>query len=308
MLYLNKEVIWRVIMRYVKFWAMLVDLYIYLLTICIGFDLVLGVRKFTETFEIFGKSQLIVWFILILINDLMLGNRSIGKHMMEIEVVDEDGNIPSAWKLIVRSLILGLLFPIEILSTLVFNKTIGDFILKTEVIDEVKEHKKIKRGILSIFSSRKKKKVKNKNKPKGVIVETPEFLVMISKIGLILFGIILFMTTPLDEMMVYPYPLFVWLFGEMFVLFYYIYTIREKIYVRKDEIEVSHIFGKNKTYLYENITKIELRRLKSFPMITRYKICFNNNSKVYFETGLKNDKKLIEKLEENVSPEKFIYK
>ena len=33
-------------------------------------------------------------------------------------------------------------------------------------------------------------------------------------------------------------------------------------------------------------------------MITRYKICFNNNSKVYFETGLKNDKKLIEKLEE----------
>lgn len=236
MLYLNKEVIWRVIMRYVKFWAMLVDLYIYLLTICIGFDLVLGVRKFTETFEIFEKSQLIVWFILILINDLMLGNRSIGKHMMEIEVVDEDGNIPSAWKLIVRSLILGLLFPIEILSTLVFNKTIGDFILKTEVIDEVKEHKKIKRGILSIFSGGKKKKVKNKNKPKGVIVETPEFLVMISKIGLILFGIILFMTTPLDEMMVYPYPLFVWLFGEMFVLFYYIYTIREKIYVRKDEI------------------------------------------------------------------------
>ena len=111
MLYLNKEVIWRVVMRYVKFWAMIVDLYIYLLTICIGFDLVLGVRKFTETFEIFGKSQLIVWFILILINDLMLGNRSIGKHMMEIEVVDE-----------------------------------------------VKEHKKIKRGILSIFSSRKKEK------------------------------------------------------------------------------------------------------------------------------------------------------
>lgn len=141
-----------------------------------------------------------------------------------------------------------------------------------------------------------------------MIVETPKFLVMISKIGLILFGIILFMTTPLDEMMVYPYPLFVWLFGEMFVLFYYIYTIREKIYVRKDEIEVSHIFGKNKTYLYENITKIELRRLKSFPMITRYKICFNNNSKVYFETGIKNDKKLIEKLEEKVSKEKFIYK
>ena len=43
-------------------------------------------------------------------------------------------------------------------------------------------------------------------------------------------------------------------------------------------------------------------------MITRYKICFNNNSKVYVETGIKSDKKLIEKLEENVSPEKFIYK
>ena len=33
-------------------------------------------------------------------------------------------------------------------------------------------------------------------------------------------------------------------------------------------------------------------------MITRYKICFNNNSKVYFETGIKNDKKLIENLED----------
>ena len=43
-------------------------------------------------------------------------------------------------------------------------------------------------------------------------------------------------------------------------------------------------------------------------MITRYKICFNNNSKVYFETGIKSDKKLIEKLEEKVSKEKFIYK
>lgn len=291
-----------------KFWSYVIDFYIYYTILFIGSSIVKNLIMYNGTINLFRMPLLIVWFILILINDLMLGNRSIGKHMMEIEVVDEDGNIPSAWKLIVRSLILGLLFPIEILSTLVFNKTIGDFILKTKVIDEVKEHKKIKRGILSIFSSRKKKKVKNKNKPKGVIVETPEFLVMISKIGLILFGIILFMTTPLDEMMVYPYPLFVWLFGEMFVLFYYIYTIREKIYVRKDEIEVSHIFGKNKTYLYENITKIELRRLKSFPMITRYKICFNNNSKVYFETGLKNDKKLIEKLEENVSPEKFIYK
>ena len=162
-------------MRYVKFWAMLVDLYIYLLTICIGFDLVLGVRKFTETFEIFGKSQLIVWFILILINDLMLGNKSIGKSLFGIEVVDEDGNIPSAWKLIVRNLIFILLFPIEIISVLIFDKTIGDFILKTKVVKESKKNKRIKKGILCIFFSKKKKK--NKNRSKGYVVEVEKSVI-----------------------------------------------------------------------------------------------------------------------------------
>ena len=162
-------------MRYVKFWAMLVDLYIYLLTICIGFDLVLGVRKFTETFEIFGKSQLIVWFIFLLINDLMLGNKSIGKSLFGIEVVDEDGNIPSAWKLIVRNLIFILLFPIEILSVLIFDKTIGDFILKTKVVKESKKNKRIKKGILYIFFSKKRKK--NKNRSKGYGTEALSLLV-----------------------------------------------------------------------------------------------------------------------------------
>ena len=147
-------------MRYVKFWAMLVDLYIYLLTICIGFDLVLGVRKFTETFEIFGKSQLIVWFILILINDLMLGNKSIGKSLFGIEVVDEDGNIPSAWKLIVRNLIFILLFPIEILSVLIFDKTIGDFILKTKVVKESKKIKGLKKEYYIFFSVKRGKRIR----------------------------------------------------------------------------------------------------------------------------------------------------
>ncbi len=77
----------------------------------IGSSIVKNLIMYNGTINLFRMTLLIVWFILILINDLMLGNRSIGKHMMEIEVVDE-----------------------------------------------VKEHKKIKRGILSIFSSRKKEK------------------------------------------------------------------------------------------------------------------------------------------------------
>lgn len=140
-----------------KFWSYVIDFYIYYAILFIGSSIVKNLIMYNGTINLFRMPLLIVWFILILINDLMLGNRSIGKHMMEIEVVDKDGNIPSAWKLIVRSLILGLLFPIEILSTLVFNKTIGDFILKTEVIDEVKEHKKKEEYYLFFLVERRKK-------------------------------------------------------------------------------------------------------------------------------------------------------
>lgn len=94
-----------------KFWSYVIDFYIYYTILFIGSSIVKNLIMYNGTINLFRMPLLIVWFILILINDLMLGNRSIGKHMMEIEVVDE-----------------------------------------------VKEHKKIKRGILSIFSSRKKEK------------------------------------------------------------------------------------------------------------------------------------------------------
>ena len=76
-----------------KFWSYVIDFYIYYAILFIGSSIVKNLIMYNGTINLFRMPLLIVWFILILINDLMLGNRSIGKHMMEIEVVDKDGNI-----------------------------------------------------------------------------------------------------------------------------------------------------------------------------------------------------------------------
>ena len=293
-------------MRYVKFWAMLVDLYIYLLTICIGFDLVLGVRKFTETFEIFGKSQLIVWFILILINDLMLGNKSIGKSLFGIEVVDEDGNIPSAWKLIVRNLIFILLFPIEIISVLIFDKTIGDFILKIKVVKESKKNKRIKKGILCIFFSKKKKK--NKNRSKGYVVEVEKSVIYGIVILFILILFVFILTTPIDELIKDNCAIITFFILSFLDLLILLHFIKYKIYVRKNEIEKQPIIGKNKIYYYNDIVNIKIKKSKLVSMDLTIKIYFNNKDKIVFDNGYSNFGKFLKTLEENVTPEKFIYK
>ena len=293
-------------MRYVKFWAMLVDLYIYLLTICIGFDLVLGVRKFTETFEIFGKSQLIVWFILILINDLMLGNKSIGKSLFGIEVVDEDGNIPSDWKLIVRNLIFILLFPIEILSVLIFDKTIGDFILKTKVVKESKKNKRIKKGILYIFFSKKRKK--NKNRLKGYVVEVEKSVIYGIVILFILILFVFILTTPIDELIKDNCAIITFFILSFLDLLILLHFIKYKIYVRKNEIEKQPIIGKSKIYYYNDIVNIKIKKSKLVSMDLTIKIYFNNKDKIVFDNGYSNFGKFLKTLEEKVSKEKFIYK
>lgn len=143
-----------------KFWSYVIDFYIYYAILFIGSSIVKNLIMYNGTINLFRMPLLIVWFILILINDLMLGNKSIGKSLFGIEVVDEDGNIPSAWKLIVRNLIFILLFPIEIISVLIFDKTIGDFILKTKVVKESKKIKGLKKEYYIFFSVKRGKRIR----------------------------------------------------------------------------------------------------------------------------------------------------
>lgn len=289
-----------------KFWSYVIDFYIYYAILFIGSSIVKNLIMYNGTINLFRMPLLIVWFILILINDLMLGNRSIGKHMMEIEVVDEDGNIPSAWKLIVRNLIFILLFPIEILSVLIFDKTIGDFILKTKVVKESKKNKRIKKGILCIFFSKKKKK--NKNRSKGYVVEVEKSVIYGIVILFILILFVFILTTPIDELIKDNCAIITFFILSFLDLLILLHFIKYKIYVRKNEIEKQPIIGKSKIYYYNDIVNIKIKKSKLVSMDLTIKIYFNNKDKIVFDNGYSNFGKFLKTLEENVSPEKFIYK
>ena len=289
-----------------KFWSYVIDFYIYYTILFIGSSIVKNLIMYNGTINLFRMPLLIVWFIFILINDLMLGNRSIGKHMMEIEVVDEDGNIPSAWKLIVRNLIFILLFPIEILSVLIFDKTIGDFILKTKVVKESKKNKRIKKGILCIFFSKKKKK--NKNRSKGYVVEVEKSVIYGIVILFILILFVFILTTPIDELIKDNCAIITFFILSFLDLLILLHFIKYKIYVRKNEIEKQPIIGKSKIYYYNDIVNIKIKKSKLVSMDLTIKIYFNNKDKIVFDNGYSNFGKFLKTLEENVSEEKFIYK
>ena len=61
-----------------KFWSYVIDFYIYYTILFIGSSIVKNLIMYNGTINLFRMPLLIVWFILILINDLMLGNRSGG--------------------------------------------------------------------------------------------------------------------------------------------------------------------------------------------------------------------------------------
>ena len=289
-----------------KFWSYVIDFYIYYAILFIGSSIVKNLIMYNGTINLFRMPLLIVWFILILINDLMLGNKSIGKSLFGIEVVDEDGNIPSAWKLIVRNLIFILLFPIEILSVLIFDKTIGDFILKTKVVKESKKNKRIKKGILCIFFSKKKKK--NKNRSKGYVVEVEKSVIYGIVILFILILFVFILTTPIDELIKDNCAIITFFILSFLDLLILLHFIKYKIYVRKNEIEKQPIIGKNKIYYYNDIVNIKIKKSKLVSMDLTIKIYFNNNDKIVFDNGYSNFGKFLKTLEENVTPEKFIYK
>lgn len=71
----------------------------------------------------------------ILLKDLLFTNKSFGKKILKIEVVDADtGKNPKKWKLILRNFFLVFAVPIEIILFFAGSRRLGDAICNTIVI------------------------------------------------------------------------------------------------------------------------------------------------------------------------------
>ena len=127
----------------------------------------------------------------------------------------------------------------------------------------------------------------------------------------ILFILILFvfiLTTPIDELIKDNCAIITFFILSFLDLLILLHFIKYKIYVRKNEIEKQPIIGKSKIYYYNDIVNIKIKKSKLVSMDLTIKIYFNNKDKIVFDNGYSNFGKFLKTLEENVTPEKFIYK
>jgi elongation factor Tu len=78
--------------------------------------------------------SLIITFLLLIFKDITFRNASIGKKIMNIEIRGYNNKLPNLTTIILRNVFL-ILWPIEILIFLIYNKSIGDMIFGTKIID-----------------------------------------------------------------------------------------------------------------------------------------------------------------------------
>lgn len=76
----------------------------------------------------------ILTFILVLIKDKVFGNASIGKRILKIKVIKENGEKLTVLTSVKRNLSI-LLLPLEILLIITDNKRLGDMWAKTTVVE-----------------------------------------------------------------------------------------------------------------------------------------------------------------------------
>lgn len=120
--------------------AMVIDYYLIVYICYIPLFLFLG----------FDRIAYAIYFImieaifLIMIKDLIFGNASVGKKMIGIQVLKEDGSKPRVLELLFRNIFI-VIWPIEVILVLCNNKRIGDILFKTEVVfadKKLKRHNK----------------------------------------------------------------------------------------------------------------------------------------------------------------------
>jgi len=79
-------------------------------------------------------TYLILCFLLITLKDCVFKNASIGKKLLKLKVVKNDGTNPQFADLLKRNIPIVILLPIEILVMIISVKRIGDIWSKTEVV------------------------------------------------------------------------------------------------------------------------------------------------------------------------------
>jgi len=114
----------------------LVAAYIDLIVVtAISMLMILIYSKF-DLFKVFYyfNEYLIIAVILYICKDLIFKNKSIGKRAVGIQVLKEDGSIPSSLELILRN-VLAFVWPIEVILIIIQNKKIEDMIFKTIITE-----------------------------------------------------------------------------------------------------------------------------------------------------------------------------
>lgn len=99
-----------------------------------------------------NKYYYLIYLICLLIITLafvckdMIAGQSIGKRIMKIKIVNENGNIPNKIQIIIRSITF-LIWPVEAFLVLMDKKRLGDRLARTNVIEceQIKEYNLPKR-------------------------------------------------------------------------------------------------------------------------------------------------------------------
>lgn len=117
-----------------RFLSMLIDFHIIIYVSLVFWDIFC--MAVTLIFGISINDLICLAFkfmLLVMIKDLVFRNASIGKKLLKLEILKDDGTMPHVFELLFRN-ILFIIFPAEIMLALCNDKRIGDMIFKTSVV------------------------------------------------------------------------------------------------------------------------------------------------------------------------------
>lgn len=106
-----------------------------ILAICVDYYIIVlctVILNFIIDHSLFIDCVIVNFYILF--KDLMFRNQSIGKKLFKLKVSTINGTTPNWGVLILRNLTV-IIWPIEIILILIYNRRITDFILKTQVVE-----------------------------------------------------------------------------------------------------------------------------------------------------------------------------
>lgn len=115
--------------------AAYIDMYISA-AIVIFIDILLDILNVKFTFPILVLELFVG--IIFGFKDFVYGNASIGKHLLGFEIVSTSGKKITYTRLFLRNCVFSVIWPIESILILLYNKRLGDYIFKTSVVEALK--------------------------------------------------------------------------------------------------------------------------------------------------------------------------